>query len=101
MDSKGATNVTPKNTICLWFDKDAHDAAQFYAATFPDSQVTAVHQSLQLLTSCSRGGCSAQPVGSTSAPPRGLDGGDVDLFHRHHRVEGTLGLAATSRKRPD
>lgn len=31
-----------KNTICLWFDKDAHEAARFYAATFPDSQVTAV-----------------------------------------------------------
>ena len=34
----------PKNTICLWFDTDAHDAAQFYAATFPDSAVTAVHR---------------------------------------------------------
>jgi predicted 3-demethylubiquinone-9 3-methyltransferase (glyoxalase superfamily) len=32
-----------KNTICLWFDKNAHDAATFYAATFPDSKVTAVH----------------------------------------------------------
>ena len=33
-----------KNTICLWFDKDALDAARFYAATFPNSQVTAVHK---------------------------------------------------------
>ena len=33
-----------KNTICLWFDKDALDAAQFYAATFPSSEVTAVHK---------------------------------------------------------
>jgi predicted 3-demethylubiquinone-9 3-methyltransferase (glyoxalase superfamily) len=33
----------PKNTICLWFDKDAEAAANFYAATFPDSKVTAVH----------------------------------------------------------
>ena len=31
-----------KNTICLWFDKDAEEAANFYAATFPDSRVTAV-----------------------------------------------------------
>jgi predicted 3-demethylubiquinone-9 3-methyltransferase (glyoxalase superfamily) len=38
------TNMKPKNTICLWYDKDAHDAARFYAATFPDSEVTAVHQ---------------------------------------------------------
>ena len=36
--------MTPKNTICLWFDKDAHEAARFYAATFPDSGVTAVHE---------------------------------------------------------
>src|ERR671913_788756 len=35
----------------------------------------------------------------TSAPPRGLDGGDVDLLHRHHCREGTLCLTATSRKR--
>src|SRR6202142_942446 len=34
----------PKNTICLWFNNDAHDAARFYAATFPNSEVTAVHQ---------------------------------------------------------
>jgi len=33
-----------KNTICLWFDKDAQAAARFYAATFPNSEVTAVHK---------------------------------------------------------
>ena len=31
--------MTPKNTVCLWFNKDAHEAARFYAATFPNSQV--------------------------------------------------------------
>jgi predicted 3-demethylubiquinone-9 3-methyltransferase (glyoxalase superfamily) len=36
--------MTPKNTVCLWFDKEALEAAQFYARTFPDSAVTAVHQ---------------------------------------------------------
>ena len=35
--------MMPKNTICLWYDKDAEAAARFYAATFPDSKVTAVH----------------------------------------------------------
>jgi hypothetical protein len=35
----------------------------------------------------------------TSASPRCLDGGNVDLLHRHHRLEGTLGLTATRRKR--
>jgi predicted 3-demethylubiquinone-9 3-methyltransferase (glyoxalase superfamily) len=33
-----------KNTICLWFNKDAEAAARFYAATFPNSEVTAVHK---------------------------------------------------------
>ncbi|OJU02160.1 MAG: hypothetical protein BGN83_05105 [Rhizobium sp. 63-7] len=31
-----------KNTICLWFDKDAEAAARFYAEIFPDSAVGAV-----------------------------------------------------------
>ncbi len=34
----------PKNTICLWFDKDAEEAARFYASVFPDSEVTAVRR---------------------------------------------------------
>lgn len=35
--------MIPKNTICLWFDKQAHEAATFYASVFPDSAVRAVH----------------------------------------------------------
>lgn len=31
-----------KNTICLWYDKDAEAAARFYAETFPDSSVGAL-----------------------------------------------------------
>ena len=33
-----------KNTICLWFEKDGEAAARFYAATFPNSKLTAVHK---------------------------------------------------------
>ena len=33
-----------KNTICLWYDGDAEEAARFYAETFPDSEVKAVHK---------------------------------------------------------
>src|SRR6202790_4747446 len=36
--------MKPKNTICLWFDNDAQEGAGFYAATFPDSRVIAVHK---------------------------------------------------------
>ena len=33
-----------KNTICLWYNGDALEAATFYANTFPDSEVKAVHR---------------------------------------------------------
>ena len=33
-----------KNTICIWYDKDAEAAANFYAKTFPDSAAKAVHR---------------------------------------------------------
>lgn len=35
--------MNSKNTICLWYDGTALDAAAFYARTFPDSTVDAVH----------------------------------------------------------
>jgi len=38
------TSAIAKNTICLWYDKDAEAAARFYAQTFPDSTVGAVHR---------------------------------------------------------
>ncbi len=33
-----------KNTICLWYDGGAEEAARFYAETFPDSSLSAVHR---------------------------------------------------------
>jgi predicted 3-demethylubiquinone-9 3-methyltransferase (glyoxalase superfamily) len=37
--------VTPaRNTICLWYNRDAEEAANFYAKTFPDSKVQSVHK---------------------------------------------------------
>src|SRR5260370_27592077 len=40
--SKGRT--VAKNTICVWYDKDAEAAARFYAETFPESSVGAIHR---------------------------------------------------------
>lgn len=37
--------ITAKNTICVWYDTQAAEAAAFYAATFPDSQVGQIHTS--------------------------------------------------------
>ncbi|MBM3423673.1 MAG: VOC family protein [Chlorobi bacterium] len=34
----------PKNTICLWYHNDAEGAARFYAETFPDSSIGALHR---------------------------------------------------------
>ncbi len=36
--------MAPKNTVCLWYDGTAEEAARFYAATFPDSSVGAIHR---------------------------------------------------------
>ena len=35
--------MAPKNTVCLWYERDAEEAARFYEKTFPDSRVGAVH----------------------------------------------------------
>ncbi|RJT25039.1 VOC family protein [Chakrabartia godavariana] len=37
--------MSAKNTICIWYDRDAEEAANFYASVFPDSHVGAVHRS--------------------------------------------------------
>ncbi len=40
-----AAPATPaKNTICLWYNGDAEEAARFYASVFPDSKLKAVHR---------------------------------------------------------
>jgi predicted 3-demethylubiquinone-9 3-methyltransferase (glyoxalase superfamily) len=33
-----------KNTICVWYDRHAEEAARFYAETFPDTTVDAIHR---------------------------------------------------------
>jgi predicted 3-demethylubiquinone-9 3-methyltransferase (glyoxalase superfamily) len=33
-----------RNVICLWYDRNAEEAAQFYAKTFPNSSVSSVHR---------------------------------------------------------
>jgi predicted 3-demethylubiquinone-9 3-methyltransferase (glyoxalase superfamily) len=36
--------MASKNTVCLWYDGDALEAATFYAKTFPDSSVGAINR---------------------------------------------------------
>ncbi len=53
-----------KNTICLWYDKDAEAAARFYAETFPDSAVGAIHRAPSDYPSGKEGRCADSRVQS-------------------------------------
>ena len=64
-----------KNTICLWFDKDAEEAARFYAGTFPDSQVTAVHRAPADYPSGNAGDVLTVEFTVAGIPCLGLNGG--------------------------
>jgi len=64
-----------KNTICLWFDKDALEAAQFYAATFPDSEVKAVHHAPGDYPSGKQGDVLTVEFTVCGLPCLGLNGG--------------------------
>ncbi|WP_439612664.1 VOC family protein [Reyranella sp.] len=69
--------ATAKNTICLWFDKDAEEAARFYEATFPDSQVTAVHKAPSDYPSGKKGDVLTVQFTVLGIPCLGLNGGPV------------------------
>lgn len=65
----------PKNTVCLWYEKDALAAAEFYAATFPDSSVGKVF----IAPSGHPGGNAGEPLTVEftvcGIPCMGLNGG--------------------------
>lgn len=65
----------PKNTIYLWFDKDAETAARFYASTFPDSAVTAVHHAPADYPSGKAGDVLTVEFTVAGIPCLGLNGG--------------------------
>ncbi|MGE3245100.1 MAG: VOC family protein [Beijerinckiaceae bacterium] len=65
----------PKNTICLWFDKDAEAAANFYAQTFPGSRVTAVHRAPADYPSGKEGDVLTVEFTVAGIPCIGLNGG--------------------------
>ncbi len=69
--------MTPKNTICLWYDKDALEAARFYAATFPDSAVTAVHRAPGDFPGGKEGDLLTVEFTVLGIPCLGLNGGPV------------------------
>jgi predicted 3-demethylubiquinone-9 3-methyltransferase (glyoxalase superfamily) len=67
--------MKPKNTICLWFDKDALEAARFYAATFPQSEVTGVHHAPADYPDGKKGDVLTVDFTVCGIPCMGLNGG--------------------------
>ena len=65
----------PKNTICLWFDRDAEAAARFYASVFPDSHVSAVHRAPGDYPSGTQGDVLTVEFTVLGIPCLGLNGG--------------------------
>ncbi|ESQ78195.1 VOC family protein [Asticcacaulis sp. YBE204] len=66
-----------KNTICLWYDKDAEAAANFYASVFPDSAVTGVHKAPADFPGGKAGQVLTVEFTVLGIPCLGLNGGDV------------------------
>jgi predicted 3-demethylubiquinone-9 3-methyltransferase (glyoxalase superfamily) len=64
-----------KNTICLWYDRDALDAATFYAKTFPDSAVGAIFHAPGDYPSGKQGNVLTVQFTVAGIPCIGLNGG--------------------------
>jgi len=64
-----------KNTICLWYDGTAEAAANFYAQTFPDSSVGAVHRAPGDSPSGKKGDVLMVEFTVMGIPCLGLNGG--------------------------
>ena len=70
------TRIAP----CLWFDGRAEEAAAFYAATFPDSRVDAVHRSPADYPSGKAGDVLTVEFTVLGLPFVGLNGGPAFRF---------------------
>ena len=66
-----------KNTICLWFEKDAEEAAKFYVATFPDSALTNVFHAPSDFPGGKKGDALTVAFTVCGIPCIGLNGGPV------------------------
>ena len=69
--------MIPKNTICLWYDHDALEAATFYASIFPDTTVGAVHRAPGDFPGGKQGDVLTVEFTVMGIPCIGLNGGPV------------------------
>jgi predicted 3-demethylubiquinone-9 3-methyltransferase (glyoxalase superfamily) len=75
--NKLEASVISKNTICIWYDRDALEAARFYAKTFPDSAVGAVHYAPGDFPSGKEGSILTVEFTVMGIPCVGLNGGSA------------------------
>ena len=75
-DMKESTMLS-KNTICLWYVRDAEEAAHFYAKTFPDSKVGAVHKAPSDFPGGKAGQVLTVEFTVCGVPCLGINGGDA------------------------
>jgi predicted 3-demethylubiquinone-9 3-methyltransferase (glyoxalase superfamily) len=66
-----------KNTICLWYDDEAEEAARFYSRTFPDSTVGAVQRAPADFPGGKAGDVLTVEFTVCGVPCLGLNGGDT------------------------
>jgi 2-polyprenyl-6-hydroxyphenyl methylase/3-demethylubiquinone-9 3-methyltransferase len=64
-----------KTTLCLWYNGDAQEAARFYAQTFPDSEVGAVHLAPDDFPAGKKGDVLTVEFTVMNIPCLGLNGG--------------------------
>jgi 2-polyprenyl-6-hydroxyphenyl methylase/3-demethylubiquinone-9 3-methyltransferase len=67
----------PKNLVCLWYQGGAEEAANFYAATFPDTKVTGVHRAPGDYPDGQQGDVLTVDFTVMGIPCIGLNGGPV------------------------
>ena len=85
-----------KNTICLWYDGDAEEAARFYAKTFPDSSVGAVLLAPGDFPDGKKGDVLTVEFTVLGIPCLGLNGGPAFK----HNEAFSFQVATTTRPRP-
>ena len=71
------SNKKAKNTICLWFNKDAEKAARFYAKTFPNSKVTGIYKAPDNFPDGKKGQILTVEFTVCGIPCMGINGGPM------------------------
>ncbi len=86
-----------KNTICVWYDKDAEAAARFYAETFPESSVGAIHRAPGDFPSGKEGDVLIVEFTVAGIPCIGLNGGP----HVKHSEAFSFQIATDNQEETD